>query len=129
MKRIHFLIGFTILLVFDTLGQFGFKLTGNSVMPMEASWEFAHRLVTEPWALAILLAYGGAFVPYMSLIKDAPVGLLFAASPLEIVTVAALSMAVFGDRLTLVQGIGCAAIIVGILLLAKAEEKKAPEEA
>lgn len=122
MKRLYFLIGFIALLAFDTLGQVGFKLTGNNVMPIEPNIDFLHRLIMEPWALAIVVAYGGAFLTYMTLIKEAPVGLLFAASHLEIVTVTAISMVVFGDRLNSVQMVGCVAILAGVLLLAATEK-------
>ncbi|MBF9235266.1 EamA family transporter [Microvirga alba] len=121
MKRTHFLIGFLALLALDTLGQIGFKITGENVAPIQIGLDFASRLLSEPWALTIALAYGGAFIVYMTLIRDAPVGLLFAASHLEIVTVTAASMVLFGDRLNLIQLFGCAAILGGVLLLAKTE--------
>jgi hypothetical protein len=42
-------------------------------------------------------------VIYMTLLKHAPVGPLFAASHFESVTVSPRSFVVFGERLTLVQ--------------------------
>jgi hypothetical protein len=41
MKRIHFTLGFVVLLAFDTVSQVGFKLTGNNVMPIEPNFEGA----------------------------------------------------------------------------------------
>jgi drug/metabolite transporter (DMT)-like permease len=123
MKRVHFILGFVALLAFDTVGQVGFKLTGNNVMPIEPNLDFLQRLLTEPWVLATMMAYLGSFLIYMTLIKDAPAGLLFAASHLEIVTVTALSVMIFGDRLSFIQGIGCAVIIAGLLLLAPSKAK------
>jgi drug/metabolite transporter (DMT)-like permease len=127
MKQINFLFGFLALLAFDTLGQIAFKITGGNVAPIQASFGFAGRLLTEPWTLVIVLAYAGAFVIYMTLIRDAPVGPLFAASHLEIVSVTALSIVLFGERLNFVQFLGCAAILGGVLLLATTEQD--PERA
>lgn len=121
MRRTHFLLGFIALLAFDTLGQVGFKLVANHTAPVEATPAFFARLPHEPWVLAVLIAYGGAFMTYMSLIKNAPVGPLFAASHLDIVTVAGISLFAFDERLTSVQVVGCIAILGGVLLLAAAE--------
>jgi drug/metabolite transporter (DMT)-like permease len=126
MKRVHFASGFLTLLAFDTLGQIAFKLTADHVAPVAFGLDFVARLMREPWALAIVFAYGTAFVTYMTLIRDAPVGPLFAASHLEIVTVALLSVALFGEHLSLAQVIGCIAVVSGVILLAAAEKDPAP---
>ncbi|MFI5012632.1 MAG: EamA family transporter [Hyphomicrobiales bacterium] len=117
------LIGFIVLLAFDTLGQVAFKLAGEHAAPIDGGIEFLRRLSLEPWVLAIVAAYFGAFLTYMTLIKDAPIGPLFAASHLEIVTVSLISILVFGERLALVQIVGCLAILGGVCLLAATEEE------
>jgi uncharacterized membrane protein len=57
----------------------------------------------------------------MTMLKHAPLGPVFAASHLEIVSVTLFSIAYMGDRLTLLQVIGCCAIVAGVLVLAVTE--------
>ena len=122
--RLLFLSGFVALLAFDTLGQISFKLAAEQTSPVEPTLDFFGRLTEEPWVLAVLVAYGGAFLTYMTLMKKAPIGPLFAASHLEIVSVAVISVYLFGERLSAIQILGSATILVGVLILALAERDK-----
>lgn len=125
MNRIV-LLGFAALLAFDTLAQIGFKLSALQAgeARFSAAWIWAG--VSQPWALAVLAGYLGAFAVYMTLIKHAPIGPAFAASHLEIVVVIAVSIVWFGERLSLVQALGCAAIVIGVVILAATEEAGQP---
>ena len=57
----------------------------------------------------------------MSLMKQAPVGPLFAAAHLELVTVTVLSWMWFGERFSLIQIAGCLCIIGGVVMLGVTE--------
>lgn len=118
MKRGAFLAGFLALLAFDTLGQISFKMVADRTAPVVPDSAFVTRLLHEPWVLAIVLAYLGAFAIYMTLVRVAPIGPLFAGSHLEIVTVALAGVFLFGESLGTVQLLGCAAILAGVFLLA-----------
>lgn len=120
MKRFY-LIGFAVLLGFDTLTQVCFKLAGIHAEPLQASTAWVWRLFTEPWIYGAVLGYLGAFFTWMSLLKHAPIGPAFAASHLEVVTGMLLAVPVFGDHISLTQGIGAAVIVAGILCLARSE--------
>lgn len=120
MRRFY-LIGFLVLVCFDTLAQVCFKLTANHAMPPEASLTWILRVASTPWVYVAIACYLGAFVTWMSLLKHAPIGPAFAASHLEVITVMALSVAVFGERIGTPQWIGAALIIAGIVCLAISE--------
>ena len=124
MKR-GIILGFIALLALDTLAQIGFKL--SALHAGEARFEAAWFLATigQPWAIAVVAGYLGAFGIYMTLIKHAPIGPAFAASHLEIVVVILVSLLFLGESLSLVQALGCLAIIAGVVVLAATEE---PEE-
>lgn len=114
-------LGFLLLIAVDSFVQIGFKFAGNNTMPVTLDLPWLDRVTREPWAIAVLAGYGVAFLIYMTLIKHAPIGPAFAASHSEIVTVTMFSMWYFGDTVTLLQAIGCCAIVSGVIVLAATE--------
>ncbi|HVI56456.1 MAG TPA: EamA family transporter [Luteibacter sp.] len=120
MKRFY-LIGFTLLLAFDTLNLICFKFAGTHALPVEMSTAWLARVFSYPWIYGAIVGYIGAFLTWMSLLKHAPIGPAFAASHLEVVSVMALSWWVFAEQVTTTQVIGATAIVAGIVCLAFAE--------
>jgi drug/metabolite transporter (DMT)-like permease len=118
-----FLVGFLALVVFDTMGQVGFKLTAEVSGVLDMSLDWARLVLAQPAFYMIVAAYILAFFTYMTLMKEAPVGPLFAAAHLELVTVTVLSWLWFGERLSLVQLLGCACIIGGVVILGVTESQ------
>lgn len=120
MRRFY-LIGFFVLVCFDTVAQICFKLTANHAMPPEANLAWVLRVMSSPWVYGAILCYIGAFVSWMTLLKHAPIGPAFAASHLEVISVLALSVLIFGEHIGVPQLIGSALIIAGIVCLAVSE--------
>ncbi len=119
--RSRILIGFLLLIAVDTFVQIGFKLAGNRIGEPTLDLGWLDKVVNEPWVLAVLAGYGVAFVIYMTIIKHAPIGPAFAASHMEIVTVTMFSWLYFGDTISVMQAVGCCAIVGGVLVLAATE--------
>jgi drug/metabolite transporter (DMT)-like permease len=119
VKRGVLVLGFLLLLMFDTLGQVGFKMIALHTAPVEISPRFALLLMAEPWTLAVIIAYLGAFLTYMSLMRNLAIGPLFAATHLDIVTIAFIGVMVFHETLAPVQLLGCLAILLGLAVLSK----------
>jgi drug/metabolite transporter (DMT)-like permease len=120
MRRFY-LIGFLVLVCFDTFAQICFKLTANHAMPPEANLAWVIRVMSSPWVYGAIACYVGAFVSWMTLLRHAPIGPAFAASHLEVISVMALSVVIFGERIDAPQLIGSALIIAGIVCLAVSE--------
>jgi multidrug transporter EmrE-like cation transporter len=120
MKPIFYL-GFLAMLAVDTYCQIAFKFAGERTLPVTLDAAWIGRVLNEPWTYTIFIGYGCAFFLYMSLMKNADIGPVFAATHLEIVTVSLISIAFFGERLTAVQLLGCVAILAGVVLLAMTE--------
>ena len=87
--------------------------------PFDAPWLL--RVFAQPWIYGAVVGYFGAFFTWITLLTRAPVGPAFAASHLEVVSVLLLSALLFHERLTALQWIGSAAIVLGILCLAIGE--------
>ncbi|MWP49902.1 MULTISPECIES: multidrug efflux SMR transporter [unclassified Gilliamella] len=122
MKKFY-IIGFILLLFFDTFGQTSFKLTALSALPFEVSFDWLVRVFSYGWAYLIILGYTGAFITWMILLKKAPVGPAFAASHLQVVTVMLVSVIIFDEKITFTRMLGGLCIIIGIVFLAIAEQK------
>lgn len=121
MKR-SILLGFLLLLTFDTASQVGVKLAGERIgTGADAAWLL--RVAQEPLIYLVLACYAGAFVTYIALLKYAPVGPAYAAAHGHIVTVLVISILFLGERLTLLQGLGGLAIFAGIMILAVTEPR------
>ncbi|MET0254893.1 MAG: DMT family transporter [Luteibacter sp.] len=126
MKRFY-LVGFGLLLAFDTLNLVCFKLAGSRALPVEMSVAWLVRVFSHPWIYGAIAGYFGAFLSWMSLLRHAPIGPAFAASHLEVVSVMLLSWWVFAEPVTPTQIAGALAIVAGIVCLAQAERDNAPQ--
>jgi multidrug transporter EmrE-like cation transporter len=117
--------GLLALVCFDTAGQLGFKFIAEAAGPAVADAAWVHAVVTSPAFIVTIAAYVGAFFVYMMLVQRVAIGPLFAASHLELVTITAISMAYFGERFSLLQALGCALIVIGIVVLGLTERTQA----
>ncbi|MGB7757524.1 MAG: EamA family transporter [Salinisphaera sp.] len=120
MKRFY-VIGFAILLSFDTLAQLSFKYAGDHALPVQANLAWLERVFTQPWVYGAVIGYIGAFFTWMTLLRRAPIGPAFAASHLEVVSVLLLSVPVFDESIGWSQALGAIAIVAGIVCLALSE--------
>ena len=124
-----YLIGFLLLLGFDTLAQVSFKLAANHALPLAFGTAWVLRVFTAPWVYGAIVGYLGAFFTWMTLLKHAPIGPAFAASHLEVVSVMLLAVWLFDEHLTAPRVVGAIAIIAGIVCLGLAESREqAPDD-
>ena len=117
----YYVTGFLVLMAFDTLSQLCFKLAALHAAPFAADGPWLLRVAREPWVYGAIAGYLGAFVTYMGLLRHAPVGPAFAASHLNVVSVLLISAWLLHERLSLPQSVGATLIVLGILVLARAE--------
>lgn len=122
MKRLY-LLGFPLLMAFDTVAQLCFKLAGDAALPVEANSAWILRVLAQPWVYGAILGYIGAFFTWMSLLKHAPIGPAFAASHLEVVSVLLLSAWLLHEPLGPIHVLGATLIVSGIICLGVAESK------
>ncbi len=123
-KRDFYAIGFSVLIVFDTLTQVSIKLASTHAGEFSMKTEWLLKVLQNPWLYAAMGGYLGAFGAWMTLLKRAPVGPAFAASHLGLVAVLAISVAYFGEHLSIMQVVGALCIVVGIVFLSLSEAKQ-----
>lgn len=126
MKRFY-IIGFLVLMSFDTLAQISFKYASMHAMPLDFDLSWFVRLFSKPWVYGAILGYLGAFVTWMTLLKYAPVGPSFAASHLELISVTLFSVWLFHEPLNAYKIAGGALILLGVLCLARSETDDAEQ--
>lgn len=124
--RRFYLVGFIVLIAFDTLSQVCFKMAALHAEPFAVEFAWLVRVATAPWVYGSIVGYLGAFVTWMTLLRHAPVGPAFAASHLEVIGVMIISVPVFGEHLNTLQLIGAAFIVAGVVCLASGEKSDAP---
>ncbi|MCU4436854.1 EamA family transporter [Acinetobacter bereziniae] len=122
--RLFYIVGFIVLMSFDTLAQISFKYASIHAMPLTYDIAWLSRILTHYWIYGAILGYIGAFFTWMTLLKHAPVGPAFAASHLELISVTILSIWLFNEPLTLNKVIGAIFILAGVLFLAKDESQQ-----
>ena len=126
MRKLY-AIGFPTLMAFDTLAQTCFKIAGNHALPFAADFSWILRVAEQPWTWIALCGYFGAFLTWMRLLRDAPIGPAFAASHLEVVSVLLVSAWWLHERITPLQMLGALVIVLGIGLLAISESRDTPD--
>ena len=125
MKKTRFyMIGFSALMLCDTLTQISFKLASNHGGDFVMHLDWFLSIFSQPWIYGAVLGYLGSFVAWMTLLKHAPVGPAFAASHLEVVLVLVVSAVYFGDRLAPMQIVGAMLIVIGIICLSFSEAEQ-----
>ena len=123
MRKLY-AIGFPALMAFDTLAQTCFKVAGNHALPFAPDLPWLLRVAEQPWTWIALCGYLGAFVTWMRLLRDAPIGPAFAASHLEVVSVLLVSAWWLHERITPLQLAGALVIVLGIGVLAVSESRE-----
>ena len=122
--KLFYIIGFIILMSFDTLAQISFKFASIHAMPLTYDMAWLIRILSHYWIYGAIIGYIGAFLTWMTLLKHAPVGPAFAASHLELISVTLLSIWLFNEPLTFAKVLGATLILIGVLFLAKDESKQ-----
>lgn len=116
-----YLMGFFVLIVFDTFSQICFKMAAVHAEPFLIEVEWLVRVLETPWVYGAIVGYLGAFITWMTLLRHAPVGPAFAASHLEVVGVMVISVTLFGEILSIFQLFGALLIVAGVVCLAQSE--------
>ncbi|HVI51672.1 MAG TPA: EamA family transporter [Candidatus Sulfotelmatobacter sp.] len=120
-RNVFLIVGFIVLLAFDTFSQICFKIAALHAAPFEIDPEWLWRVLGTPWVYGAIVGYLGAFFTWMTLLRHAPVGPAFAASHLEIVGVMIISVPLFGEALSIMEMLGAVLILAGVVALAMGE--------
>lgn len=126
-----YIIGFLVLLGFDTCAQICFKFASMYAITPDLSMDWFMSLFGKPWVYGAILGYILTFITWMTLLKHAPVGPSVAASHMELVTVTLLSVWIFNEPLNACKIFGGVLILLGVLCLGRAEadeERKKKED-
>jgi len=126
-SRRFYLMGFVVLIVFDTFSQVCFKFASIHAEPFAVDLAWLWRILGEPWVYGSIVGYLGAFFTYMTLLRHAPIGPAFAVSHLEVIGVMIVSVPLFGEHLSAIQLLGAAIIVAGVICLGLSEPK-APDQ-
>ena len=111
------MLAWSVLLVFETVCQISLKLAGRATGEFDFSAAaFRHALAT-PWLYVAIGCYVGAFLAWMTILRQSTLSAAFTTSALVFVAVMFSSWIVFGEHIGALQLLGSAIIVAGILML------------
>ncbi len=111
------LLAWGVLLVFETVCQISLKLAGRATGEFDFSIAaFRHALGT-PWLYVAIVCYVGAFLAWMTILRQSTLSAAFTTSALVFVAVMISSWLVFGEYIGALQLVGSGVIVAGILML------------
>ena len=121
------LLAWGVLLVFETVCQISLKMAGEVTGAFDFSAAaFRHALGT-PWLYVAIVCYVGAFLAWMTILRQSTLSAAFTTSALVFVAVMLSSWLVFGEHVGPLQLVGSAVIVCGILMLG-ADEPEAGKQ-
>ena len=126
MSRRSLLVGFLLLLVFNSAAQVALKAASTGALPQAFDVAWVSRLLHQPALYGAIVGFVSGFLVWMALLRHAPIGPAFAVSNLDIVTVLVASHWIFGEHIGLWQVLGAALIVAGVGCLAMTKGGRAP---
>ena len=105
-----------MLLIFDCSVQLCFK-SGSIQLNAEPGLEWLRQVLSSPWIWAGIACYLGAFVSWMTILKDTELSFAFPATALGYVSILLVSQAVFQESIDSSRWLGVALIIAGFLCM------------
>lgn len=110
-------IAWGLLLGFETLCQISLKYAGLANTDFDFSPRaFAHAITT-PTLWVAIGCYVGAFLAWMTILRQSTLSAAFATSAIVFVAVMLASWWVFGEHIGAMQLVGSTVIVGGILML------------
>jgi len=117
MPRAGRIAAWSLLLVFETVCQISLKLAGRVTGAFDFSPDAFVRALGVPWLYLAIACYVGAFLAWMTILRQSTLSAAFTTSALVFVAVMLSSWLVFGEHIGALQLLGSAIIVGGILLL------------
>jgi drug/metabolite transporter (DMT)-like permease len=111
----------------ETVCQIALKLAGKATGAFDFSAGAFQLALSTPWLWLAIGCYVGAFLAWLTILRDLALSAAFAASAIVFVAVMFASWLVFGERISPLQLLGSVIIVGGILLLGT--DKDAPATA
>ena len=118
------LLAWSVLLVLETLCQISLKLAGRVTGAFDFSADAFRLALTVPWLLVAIGCYVGAFLAWMTILRQSTLSAAFTTSALVFVAVMCSSWLVFGEHIGVMQLLGSGVIVGGILMLGADEPRQ-----
>ena len=118
------LLAWSVLLVFETLCQISLKMAGRATGAFDFSAAAFRLALGVPWLWVAIGCYVGAFLAWMTILRQSTLSAAFTTSALVFVAVMCSSWLVFDEHLGWMQLLGSLVIVGGILMLGADEPRR-----
>jgi drug/metabolite transporter (DMT)-like permease len=111
------LLAWGALVVFETVCQISLKQAGRATGAFDFSAAAFRLALATPWLWVAIGCYIGAFLAWMTILRESTLSAAFTTSALVFVAVMCSSWLIFGEHIGALQLLGSVVIVGGILLL------------
>ncbi|MBZ6078866.1 DMT family transporter [Microvirga puerhi] len=110
------------LIVSETLAQVALKAAGDRLGSMDFGVGWVMSAITDPWTVAGVIGYVGAFASWMTVLNRIPLSLGFPLTSVIYVTVTAASVLLFREEFGVLRWSGIMLIVVGVVIIGTEED-------
>jgi drug/metabolite transporter (DMT)-like permease len=118
-------LGFILISVLlNAVGQLVFKAAMNSLGPLELSLDMALRMAVNPLLLLGLVIYAGSTFLWLMSLSKADLSFAYPFLSLTYFLVLLGGAVLFAEQITVTRIIGFVVVVVGLLIVARSEQKR-----
>ena len=114
-------VAWMALLGFEALAQIGLKAGGERLADQPFGLHWLLQALSEPWVLAGIIGYLGAFAAWMAILDRVSLSFAFPLTAVIMIVVAAASYFIFGETISWLRGFGIALIIAGVVMIGRSD--------
>jgi multidrug transporter EmrE-like cation transporter len=119
-------LGLILISVFlNAVGQLVFKAAMNSLGPLEISLDHMLKMATNPLLLLGLVIYAGSTFLWLISLSKADLSFAYPFLSLTYFVVLLGGAVLFAEQITLTRVVGFVVVVVGLLIVARSEQKRA----
>jgi multidrug transporter EmrE-like cation transporter len=116
-KVLRFGVPWLLLIAFETGSQLSLKAGSAGLAGETLQWIWFVDAAARPLIWLGVVCYIASFVMWMTILSRLPLGVAFPASAMVFIVVIVASYLIFGEAINLLQFLGFALILGGVLLL------------
>ena len=107
-----------LFIAFATATQLTFKWAGSELEDQELGLAFLGAALAKPSVWAAIVGYVGMFVLWIDILKRTPLSRAYLITAIVYVPVSIGAWLIFGEQISVLRGVGIAAIMMGVVLIA-----------
>lgn len=118
---LHTWLPWAVLVCVEVLTQLALKFASRKLGVFDFSLQAIYGAIACPWLWVALASYLAGFVAWMTILARSELSRAYPTSAIVFVAVMLVSLLALNEPISIVQGLGAAIIVAGILQLGRAD--------